>query len=282
MSDEQDIRKMGGIWRKVPITYAVMWIGSLALAGVPLFAGYYSKDMVLEAAYAAHSGPGMYAFAMGLLAAFLTAFYSWRLIILTFHGAPRADHHTMEHVHESPWVMLVPLLVLAVGAIFAGMVFHPYFVGHHQAEFWGMAIHTADHNQVLHHAHEVPGWVPLAPTVVGVCGIALAYVLYMVAPAIPGRLAASFPGVYRFLLNKWYFDELYDFLFVRPAQHLARGLWKTGDAKIIDGVPNGAAAIAVQAAHGAVRIQTGRVANYAFAMIIGLVLFVTLLLYGAR
>jgi NADH-quinone oxidoreductase subunit L len=282
MSDEQDIRKMGGIWKKIPITYAVMWIGSLALAGVPLFAGYYSKDMVLEVAYAAHSGPGMYAFAMGLLAAFLTAFYSWRLIILTFHGAPRADHHTMEHVHESPWVMLVPLLVLAVGAIFAGMVFYPYFVGHEQAEFWGIAIHNAEHNHVLHHAHEVPAWVPLAPTVVGLSGIALAYVLYMFAPAIPGKLAAAFPGVYRFLLNKWYFDELYDFLFVRPAQHLARALWKTGDAKIIDGMPNGAAAIAVQAANGAVRIQTGRVANYAFAMIIGLVLFVTLLLYGAR
>ncbi len=283
MSDEQDIRKMGGIWRKIPITYAVMWIGSLALAGVPLFAGYYSKDMVLEVAYAAHSGPGMYAFAMGLLAAFLTAFYSWRLIILTFHGAPRADHHTMEHVHESPLVMLVPLLVLAVGAIFAGMVFYPYFVGHHQAEFWGMAIHTAEHNHVLHHAHEVPAWVPLAPTVVGVSGIALAYVLYMFAPAIPGKLAASFPGVYRFLLNKWYFDELYDFLFVKPAQHLARALWKTGDAKIIDGMPNGAAAIAVQAANGAVRLQTGKVASYAFTMIIGLFVFVTLmLLYGAR
>jgi NADH-quinone oxidoreductase subunit L len=178
--------------------------------------------------------------------------------------------------------MLVPLLVLAVGAVFAGMVFYPYFVGHHQAEFWGMAIHTAEHNHVLHHAHEVPAWVPLAPTVVGLSGIALAYVLYMFAPGIPGKLAARFPGVYRFLLNKWYFDELYDAIFVRPAQHLARALWKTGDAKIIDGMPNGAAAIAVQAANGAVRIQTGRVANYAFAMIIGLVLFVTLLLYGAR
>jgi len=282
MSDEQDIRRMGGIWKKIPITYAVMWIGSLALAGVPLFAGYYSKDMVLEVAYAAHSGPGMYAFAMGLLAAFLTAFYSWRLIILTFHGAPRADRYTMEHVHESPWVMLVPLLLLAVGAIFAGMVFYPYFVGHDQAAFWGLSIHTAERNHVLHDAHEVPAWVRLAPTVVGLSGIALAYWLYMVAPAIPGKLAAAFPGVYRFLLNKWYFDEFYDFLFVKPAQHLARALWKTGDAKIIDGMPNGAAAIVVQAANGAVRIQTGRVANYAFAMIIGLVLFVTLLLYGAR
>ncbi|MGG5808367.1 NADH-quinone oxidoreductase subunit L [Falsiroseomonas sp. CW058] len=280
MSDEQDIRRMGGIWTKIPVTYAVMWIGSLALAGVPFFAGYYSKDMVLEVAYAAHSGVGMYAFAMGLLAAFLTAFYSWRLLILTFHGAPRADHHVMEHVHESPWVMLVPLLVLSVGAVLAGYIFYPFFVGHEQELFWNGSIHNAEHNHVLHHAHEVPAWVPLAPTVAGVAGILLAYVFYMFAPGIPARLAASFRGVYLFLLNKWYFDELYDAVFVRPARALARVLWKTGDARIIDGVPNGAAGAVVQAARGAGRIQTGRVANYAFAMIIGLVLFVSLMLFG--
>jgi NADH-quinone oxidoreductase subunit L len=282
MSDEQDIRRMGGIWKKIPVTYAMMWIGSLALAGVPFFAGYYSKDMVLEVAYAAHSGVGSYAFVMGLLAAFLTAFYSWRLIILTFHGAPRADHHVMEHVHESPPVMLIPLLVLAAGAVVAGFLFYPLFVGEHQEAFWNGAIHTAAHNHVLHDAHAVPAWVPLAPTVVGLAGIALAYALYMLAPGIPGQLAARFAGLYRFLLNKWYFDELYDAIFVRPARYLARAFWKTGDARLIDGVPNGAAGLAVQAARGAVRIQTGRVANYAFAMIIGLVLFVTLLLYGAR
>jgi len=282
MSDEQDIRRMGGIWKKIPVTYALMWIGSLALAGVPLFAGYYSKDMVLEVAYAAHSAAGNYAFAMGLLAAFLTAFYSWRLIILTFHGAPRADRHVMEHVHESPLVMLIPLILLAIGAIFAGYVFYPYFVGHEQAAFWGASIHTAAHNEVLDLAHHVPSWVPLAPTVVGLTGIALAYLLYMAAPGIPAQLAERFRPVYLFLLNKWYFDELYDALFVRPTLRLARFLWQTGDAQIIDGVPNGAADLVVQTARGAARIQTGRVANYAFAMIIGLVLFVTLLLYGAR
>ena len=280
MSDEQDIRRMGGIWKKIPITYAMMWIGSLALAGVPYFAGYFSKDMVLEVAYAAHSGVGAYAFVMGLLAAFLTAFYSWRLIILTFHGAPRADHHTMEHVHESPWVMLVPLLVLSLGAIFAGAVFYPMFVGDGQAAFWNGAIYTAATNHVLEHAHHVPAWVPLAPTVVGLAGIALAYVLYMFAPGIPGKLAAQFGGVYRFLLNKWYFDELYDAIFVRPMRYVADALWKTGDARLIDGMPNGAASLVVQAARGAVRLQTGRVANYAFTMIVGLVLFATLLLLG--
>jgi NADH-quinone oxidoreductase subunit L len=281
MSNEQDIRKMGGIWRKIPMTYAVMWIGSLALAGVPYFAGYYSKDFVLEAAFAAHSTVGMYAFVCGMLAAFLTAFYSWRLIILTFHGAPRADHHTMEHVHESPISMLAPLTVLAVGAITVGAVFKENFVGHHWQQFWNGAIVNAPHNHIMEAAHHVPEWVPLAPTVVGLSGIALAYILYMLAPSIPGKLASSFGGLYRFLLNKWYFDELYDAIFVRPARALARVLWQKVDAGVIDGVPNGAASIASDVSQGAVRLQTGRVANYAFTMIAGLAIFVTLLVFGA-
>ncbi len=280
MSDEQDIRKMGGIWKKIPITYAMMWIGSLALAGVPFFAGYYSKDFVLEAAYAAHSGVGIYAFVCGVIAAFLTAFYSWRLIILTFHGTPRADQHTMDHVHESPWVMLVPLILLSVGAIISGAVLYEMFVGHHWEQYWNGAIVNAAHNHIMHHAHEVPSWVKLTPTLVGIAGIALAYVLYMAAPAIPGRLAARFQGIYLFLLNKWYFDELYDRIFVRPAMRLADLLWKTGDAKLIDGMPNGTAALAAQVAQGAVRLQSGRVANYAFAMIIGLVFLLTVFLLG--
>ncbi|MFC0388689.1 NADH-quinone oxidoreductase subunit L [Muricoccus vinaceus] len=280
MSDEQDIRKMGGIWTKIPITYAVMWIGSLALAGIPFFAGYYSKDMILESAFAAHTGAGMYAFAMGLIAAFLTAFYSWRLLILTFHGRPRADHHTMEHVHESPAVMLIPLLVLALGALFAGAAFEDLFVGHHQGEFWNGAIFNAEHNHIMHAVHEVPGWVPLAPTVIAIAGIALAYVFYMFAPGIPARLAETFPGLYRFLLNKWYFDELYDTIFVRPFRRLARVLWRTGDVRIIDGMPNGIAAITVDTARGVARFQTGRVANYAFTMIAGLVVFVSVIFLG--
>jgi NADH-quinone oxidoreductase subunit L len=281
MSDEQDIRKMGGIWKKIPITYAVMWVGSLALAGVPFFAGYYSKDFVIEAAYAAHSSVGMYAWACGMLAAFLTAFYSWRLIILTFHGAPRADQHTMEHVHESPWVMLVPLLVLASGAIGIGAIFAPYFIGHDWQAFWNGAIVNAPHNHIMHDAHEVPSWVPIAPTVVGLSGIALAYILYMFAPSLPGKLAATFRGIYLFLLNKWYFDELYDTVIVRPIRALSRVLWQKVDAGIIDGVPNGAASLAGEVAAGAVRLQTGRVASYAFVMIAGLAVFVTLLAFGA-
>jgi len=280
MSEEQDIRRMGGIWKKIPITYAVMWIGSLALAGIPLFAGYYSKDAILEGAMAAHSGVGVYAFICGALAAFLTAFYSWRLIILTFHGKPRADHHTMEHVHESPWVMLVPLLVLSIGAITTGFVFAPYFIGDHAHEFWGTAIFNSPEKHMMEALHHAPEWVPLVAKAVAFSGIGLAFLLYMVWPKIPARLAASLPGLYRFLLNKWYFDELYDRIFVQPALRLANFLWKTGDTKYIDGMPNGAASLAASAGRGAVQLQTGRVASYAFAMIIGLVAFITIFLLG--
>ena len=280
MSDEQDLRRMGGIWTKIPVTYAVMWIGSLALAGIPFFAGYYSKDIILESAFAAHTIQGTIAFVLGLAAAFLTAFYSWRLLIMVFHGRPRADHHVMEHVHESPPVMLLPLVVLALGALFAGAAFEELFVGHHEAEFWHGSIFTASTNHVLHHAHEAPAWVGLAPLVMALSGISLAYVMYMFVPSLPGRLANTFPAVYRFLLNKWYFDELYDAIFVRPARRLAQLLWRTGDARIIDGMPNGLAAISVSTARGATRLQTGRVANYAFTMIAGLVVFVSVILIG--
>jgi NADH-quinone oxidoreductase subunit L len=280
MSDEQDIRRMGGIWKKIPITYAVMWIGSLALAGIPIFAGYYSKDAILEGAIAAHSAVGTYAFACGILAAFLTAFYSWRLLILTFHGKPRADHHVMEHVHESPAVMLIPLLLLSVGAVTTGFVFAPYFIGDLQASFWNGAVFNLPAKHMMEALHHAPHWVPTVAKITAASGIALAILLYGALPHIPPKLAAAAPGLHRFLLNKWYFDELYDRVFVQPARAVAVQFWKVGDARIIDGMPNGAASLAAGAARGAVRLQTGRVASYAFAMIIGLVVFVTLFLMG--
>jgi NADH-quinone oxidoreductase subunit L len=281
MSDEQDIRKMGGIWRKVPITYAVMWIGSLALAGVPFFAGYYSKDMVLETAWAAGTGVGRYAFACGIIAAFLTAFYSWRLIILTFHGEPRADAHTMAHVHESPPVMTVPLILLAVGAVVAGAIFYEPFVGHHFQDFWRAAIRIAPENQAMEAAHHVALWVKLLPVLMGGSGIATAYLLYMAFPAVPGQLAERFRGVYLFLLNKWYFDELYERLFVRPAMRLGEMLWKGGDGGVIDRFgPDGLAAATQRATRAIVRVQTGLVYHYAFAMLIGIVVLVTLFATG--
>ncbi len=278
MSDEQDIRRMGGIWRKIPVTYVVMWIGSLALAGIPFFAGYYSKDAILEAAWARHSGLGQYGFWCGTIAAFLTAFYSWRLIILAFHGKPRADAHAMAHVHESPAVMLLPLILLACGAALTGFAFEADFIGHAWHEFWGEAIVNGPENEVMEAMHHVPTLVSLLPTIMGVLGIALAYLMYVAVPALPARLAAAMPRVYEFVLNKWYFDELYDRIFVRPANWLARTLWQVGDATLIDGVPNGIAALTVDGSKQAVRIQTGSIAVYAFTMLIGLVLLVSIFL----
>ena len=278
MSDEQDMRKMGGIWRLIPATYAVMWIGNLALAGVFPFAGYYSKDAIINAAYAAGTGVGTYGFICTVLAAFLTAFYSWRLLIMTFHGKPRADHHVMEHVHESPAVMLVPLFVLAAGALVAGFVLHPDFIGEGWQEFWDGSIFNGPDNHVIARLEEVPLWVEATPTVVGLLGIATAYVMYMFYPLLPMRLADRFRGIYLFLLNKWYFDELYDAIFVQPLIRLARALWQTGDATIIDGVPNGLAEITVDGSRQAVKIQTGSLAVYAFVMLIGVVLLVGLFL----
>ena len=279
MSDEQDMRKMGGIARKVPITCATMWIGSLALGGIPYFAGYWSKDAILESTFAAHSLVGTYGFVCGTAAAFLTAFYSWRLLFMTFHGKSRADHHVFEHVHESPWTMTGPLLLLSIGAIFAGWWFHNQFIGDIHEAFWQGAIFTQPTNHVLEQIERTPFLIGILPTATGVLGIALAYWFYMVNPAIPAQLATRFAPIYRFLLNKWYFDELYDFLFVRPAIYLAKEFWQVGDATIIDGVPNGLASLAEGGSEQIVRIQTGSIAVYAFTMLIGVVALVSLFLF---
>jgi NADH-quinone oxidoreductase subunit L len=280
MSDEQDIRKMGGLWRLIPVTYALMWIGSLALAGIWPFAGFYSKDFILEAAWGAETAVGTFAFWLGVLAAFLTAFYSWRLLILTFHGAPRADESVMARVHESPKVMLVPMMVLALGAVSAGFIAYESMVGHHWSDFWRGSIFVLPQHPALENAHNVPLWAQLLPLAVAIIGIALAYVFYVMAPWLPGMLAARFHAVYRFLLNKWYFDELYDALFVRPAFALGRGFWKGGDGALIDGVgPDGVAAATLRIARGAVRLQTGYIFHYAFAMLIGVLILVTWYLF---
>ncbi|MEQ9574070.1 MAG: proton-conducting transporter membrane subunit, partial [Rhodospirillales bacterium] len=262
--------------KHIKVTYILMWIGSLALAGIPPFAGFYSKDIVLEAAWGAHTGVGQYAFWLGITAAFLTAFYSWRLLIMTFHGTPRADETTMAHVHESPMVMVLPLVVLAAGACLAGVLAYDLMVGHHMAEFWGKSIVVLEHHKALENAHHVPLWVKLLPLVVGVAGIAMAYVFYMFAPGIPGAIAARFQGVYQFLLNKWYFDELYDKIFVRPSFYLGRNLWKTGDGTLIDGLgPDGVSAAVKHIARRASALQTGYLYHYAFAMLAGIVVLVT-------
>ena len=281
MSDEQDMRKMGGIWRMIPITYAVMWIGSLALAGVGIpgvfgFAGFYSKDMILEAAYGAQSLHGSFAFWLGIAAAFMTAFYSWRLLFMTFHGKPRASAETMSHVHESPWVMLVPLILLSVGAVFAGVVGYDWFVGEGREAFWAESIKVLSGNDSIEAGHHVPLWVKLLPLVMGAVGIALAWLMYIRMPGLPAALVARVRPIHAFLYNKWYFDELYDLLFVRPAHYLGAGLWRSGDGAIIDGVgPDGLAAATRNLARRAGRLQSGYVYHYAFAMMIGVVGLIT-------
>jgi len=276
MSDEQDMRKMGGIWKAIPVTYVLMWIGSLALMGVPPFAGYFSKDIVLEAAYSAHTGVGQYAFWLGLTAAFLTAFYSGRLLFMTFHGAPRADEKVMAHVHESPMIMIAPLLVLAAGAIAAGYLGYEYFVGHDTVKFWGNSILVLPAHPALENAHHVPALVKWSPVIVGGVGFGLSFIFYVLVPTIPGMLAGFFQRTYQFLLNKWYFDELYDAVFVRPAFVLGRGFWKAGDGALIDGVgPDGIAAATRGIAKRMGRLQSGFVYHYAFAMLIGVVVLIT-------
>ena len=278
MSDEQDMRRMGGIWRAVPVTYVTMWLGSLALAGIPYFAGYWSKDAILEATFATASRVGTYGFVCGTLAALLTAFYSWRLLLMTFHGTPRAEAHTMAHVHEGPISMLAPLVILAVGAVLAGWLLHSDLIGDHNAAYWQGAIFTRDSNHVLGQVERTPFLIGILPTVTGLLGIALAYWFYVISPALPGKLATRFAPLYRFLLNKWYFDELYDFLFVRSSMWLAREFWLVGDGQIIDGVPNGLASMAEGGSVQIVRVQTGSIAVYAFTMLIGLVTMVSLFL----
>ncbi|MGC6529603.1 MAG: NADH-quinone oxidoreductase subunit L [Candidatus Puniceispirillaceae bacterium] len=276
LSDEQDLRNMGGIRKHVPVTYAMMWIGSLALAGFPFFAGFYSKDMILEAAYAAHTGVGQMAFWLGCAAALLTAFYSWRLLILAFHGTPRASAETMAHIHESPKVMLLPLVPLAIGAIFAGFLGYELFVGHDYKMFWGDSIFILPTHEAMEHAHHVPTWVKLLPIGLATAGVAAAYVAYTFVPSLPGAVATRFAPVHRFFFKKWYFDELYDAIFVKPSVRIGAMLWQRGDKDTIDGFgPDGITSLVYRISQSASRIQSGYVYHYAFAMMIGIVILLS-------
>ncbi|MSP51668.1 MAG: NADH-quinone oxidoreductase subunit L [Alphaproteobacteria bacterium] len=275
-SDEQDMRKMGGAWRLMPVTYAVMWIGSLALAGIPFFAGYYSKDLIIESAFAAGTDVGYLAFYLGIGAAALTAFYSWRLLFMTFHGQSRADAEVLSHVHESPKIMTIPLILLAIGALFAGIVGYDALVGEGRVLFWRDAILVLPGHDVIEAAHHVPWWVKVLPILVAIGGIALAWQYYIRRPEKPGQLVKVHPDLYQFLLNKWYVDELYEVLFVRPAKFIGRVFWIVGDGRIIDGFgPNGVAQAVIALARRASILQSGYVYHYAFAMLIGVAALVT-------
>jgi len=276
LSNEQDLRNMGGIWRQIPVTYAIMWIGSLALAGFPFFAGFYSKDMILEAAYGAHTSAGLLAFWLGCAAALLTAFYSWRLLIMAFHGTPRASVEIMAHVHESPNVMTLPLIPLALGAIFAGWMGYDLFVGNHWQEFWGDSLFILPTHQAMEAAHHVPTWVKLLPIGLASAGVAGAYIGYVSLPWLPVSLASRTGALYQFLFNKWYFDELYDRIFVKPAVRCGQLLWTRGDKGVIDHYgPDGLSAAVARLSGRLVQLQTGYVYHYAFAMMIGVVVLLT-------
>src|SRR6056297_1790285 len=317
MHHEQDMRNYGGLRKKMPYTFYAMLIGTLAITGVDIpltgwigFAGFASKDAVIESAYAA--GPMGYAFWMLVIAALFTSFYSWRLMFLTFWCTPRGDKHTHDHAHESPKVMLIPLGVLALGAVFAGAIWYGSFFGktNEVVKFFGgtygepahelveavaerspkaselhyvmesgpgeAAIYIAPENTILHEAHYVPTWVKLSPFVAMLIGLIVAIWFYIWDPAMPRRLAENQRPLYLFLLNKWYFDEIYDFLFVRPVRSLGKTLWKRGDGDVIDGSINGVAmGIIPFFTRLAGRAQSGYIFTYAFAMVIGIAVLVT-------
>jgi NADH-quinone oxidoreductase subunit L len=356
MHHEQDMRNYGGLYKKIPYTFAAMLIGTLAITGVGIpfteigFAGFLSKDAVIESAYVG----SQYAFWLLVIAAFMTSFYSWRLMFMTFFGKPRGDHHAYDHAHESPKTMLIPLGVLALGAVFSGMIWYNSFFGEEEKmrDWFGMeaASHTEagtehaaadgeaapaedhaatteaapaeDHaatteaapaegtvatteaapaeaapiiagsapkgaifmgpdNHVIHEAHQVPGWVKLSPFIAMILGFALALQFYILRPELPGQLAAQQRPLYLFLLNKWYFDEIYDFLFVRPAKLLGSFLWKRGDGNVIDGTLNGVAmGIIPMLTRLAGRAQSGYIFTYAFAMVVGIGILITWMTLG--
>lgn len=285
---EQDMRYMGGLRKHIPVTFWMMTIGTLALTGVGIpgtvigFAGFFSKDYIIESTYASHSAAAGFAFTLLVIAALFTSFYSWRLAFLTFFGKPRASADVMHHVHESPQIMLVPLYLLATGAVVAGVIFSNYFFGYYYEDFWKGALFTLPENQILEEFHHVPLWVKWSPFVAMALGFVTAWYFYIKSPETPKRLAASQKVLYEFLLNKWYFDELYDFLFVRSAKALGRFLWKKGDVGVIDAYgPNGVAARVVDVTRSVVRLQSGYLYHYAFAMLIGVAALVTWMMLGS-
>ncbi len=336
MHHEQDMRNYGGLRTKLPYTFWAMMIGTLAITGVgiPLthigFAGFLSKDAVIESAWAGTQGG--YAFWMLVIAAFFTSFYSWRLMFLTFFGEARGDKHTHEHAHESPMVMLVPLGVLALGAVLAGMVWYNSFFGSHESvnKFFGIPAHhaealeghgaegaaeattegAADHAEaageghtpvvthaeapqgaifmhpestVMDEAHHAPAWVKVSPFIAMLIGFLTAVWFYVWDPSMPGKVAETQRPLYLFLLNKWYFDEIFDFLFVRPAKALGHLLWRRGDGDVIDGSINGVAmGLIPWVTRLAGRAQSGYIFTYAFAMVIGIAVLVTwMTIFGA-
>jgi NADH-quinone oxidoreductase subunit L len=280
MHHEQDMRHMGGLRHKIPFTFWMMVIGTLALTGVPPLAGYYSKDAIIEADDVVKGAIASYGFIMTVLAAGLTSFYSWRLIFMTFFGQPHDRHH-YDAARESPNVMLIPLAVLAFGAIFSGYLGLSIFTGHGADAFFRESLKLQTANELFEEAELLPFIVKLAPTFMMIGGLLVAYLFYIRRPDLPAALAREQPLLYRFLLNKWYFDEIYDFLFVRPAMWLGRLFWKGGDGFIIDGFgPDGVSTRVLDVTKNVMRLQTGYLYHYAFAMLIGVAAFFTWFMFA--
>ncbi|RIK97555.1 MAG: NADH-quinone oxidoreductase subunit L [Proteobacteria bacterium] len=278
MHHEQDIRNMGGLKDRIPFTYGTMVIGTLALTGFPLTAGYFSKDAIIESAAVAHNPFAMYAFLLTVAAAGLTAFYSWRLIFKTFHGEPHDVKH-YEAAHEAPLTMLVPLAILAAGSILAGFPFKDVFVGHGVDEFFRESLSLKA--GILDEMHHLPATVVYLPTLMMVAGFLVSWLFYIRRPYLPVELATQHPLLYKFLLNKWYFDELYEVIFVRPAKWIGYTLWKKGDGFLIDGFgPDGVSARVLDATRAAVKVQSGYLYHYAFAMLIGVAGLMTWFMFG--
>jgi NADH-quinone oxidoreductase subunit L len=278
MHHEQDIRNMGGLWRKIPYTFAVMCIGTLALTGFPMFAGYFSKDAIIESAYASHNPFATYAYILTVGAAGLTSFYSWRLIFKTFFGEPHDQKH-YEAAHESPLWMLVPIGVLAAGSIFSGFPFREIFAGNGVEEFFRESVKMNPH--IIEDMEQMPYWLGSLPFLMMVGGFLVSYLFYIRRPYIPVELAEQQPLLYNFLLNKWYFDELYDLIFVRPVKWIGYTLWKKGDGWLIDGFgPDGVSARVLDVTRNVVKIQTGYLYHYAFAMLIGAAGLITWFMFG--
>ena len=271
--DEQNIEKMGGVWKKIPMTYALMVIGTLALTGFPLLAGFYSKDAIIESAYFSKSLFAGYAFVIGLTTAFITSVYSWRLIFKTFHGKYN-NAMSFDKVHESGLVMIIPLVVLAIGAIFSGYVFHEIFIGEN-TKFWGKAIFFLKQTA---HGHPPLWLLILSPTLV-ISAIPLSFILFLKRKDIVENFINSQKPLYNFLVKKWYFDELYDLVFVRPFRSIGNFLWQRGDVKTIDAYgPDGLARVVKNLSDRASSMQSGYLYHYATILLIGLIIIVTFLI----
>ena len=276
VSDEQDIRKMGGLYKLIPFTWIVMLIGTLGLTGAPLMSGYYSKDGIIEAAFVSQTEGHFYAFYLLVFSALLTSFYSWRLIFLTFNGKSNISTEIFSKIHESPRVMLFPLVILSILTIFSGIYFADYFMSHDYQFLWQSSIYLSENNHVIESIHYVPKWVKYSPLVMMILGLITASIFYLIYPNIPKFLSTQFNFLYRFLLNKWYFDEIYELIFVKNISKFGNFLSNFGDKRVIDGLgPDGISIRVMDIAKQISRIQTGYIYHYAFAMLIGLMIFIT-------